>query len=86
MAVGFDNAIYGEEIGAYVQREEGSELSEADIVSACRSRLPFAKSPKVVIFGETFPVTSTGKYQRNRLKPLFAPWRETQFREEKRKP
>jgi long-chain acyl-CoA synthetase len=85
MAVGFDNAIYGEEIGAYVQREEGSAITEADILAACRVRLPFAKSPKVVIFGETFPVTSTGKYQRNRLKPLFAEWRESQFREEKRK-
>jgi len=37
-------------------------------------------APKVVVFGETFPVTSTGKYQRNQLKPLFAKWKDQQFR------
>jgi long-chain acyl-CoA synthetase len=81
MAVGFDNSFYGEEIGAYVQRAEGSEVSEEEILRFCRARLPFSKSPKVVLFGDSFPVTSTGKYQRNRLKGLFAAWKETQFRE-----
>ena len=64
MAVGFDNAFYGEEIGAYVQREDSATVTEEEILAACRTRLPYAKSPKVVIFGDTFPVTSTGKYQR----------------------
>lgn len=83
MAVGFENDYYGEEIGAYVQREEGSDLTEEAIIAACRKRLPFEKCPKVVVFGETFPVTSTGKYQRNKLKPLFSAWKSVQFREEK---
>src|SRR5262249_32352661 len=60
MAVGFENNFYGEEIGAYVQREPGSELTEEAILRACREQLPFAKCPKVVVFGEEFPVTSTG--------------------------
>lgn len=81
MAVGFENDFYGEEIGAYVQRAEGATLTEEELLRACRESLPFSKCPKVVLFGETFPVTSTGKYQRNRLKPLFARWKETQFRE-----
>ena len=85
MAVGFDNAIYGEEIGAYVERELGSQITEAEILAACRAKLPFAKTPKVVLFGDTFPVTSTGKYQRSKLKPLFAQWSEAQFREETRR-
>ena len=83
MAVGFDNAVYGEEIGAYVQREPGSAVNEADVIAACRAKLPFAKCPKVVLFGDSFPVTSTGKYQRNKLKPLFEQWRNTQFRDAK---
>jgi long-chain acyl-CoA synthetase len=83
MAVGFENSFYGEEVGAYVQREEGSTVTDEEILRACRAELPFAKSPKVVIFGDTFPVTSTGKYQRNKLKPLFAEWKELQFRERK---
>jgi long-chain acyl-CoA synthetase len=83
MAVGFENSFYGEEIGAYVQREEGTDVTPEEILAACRAELPYAKCPKVVVFGDTFPVTSTGKYQRNKLKPLFAEWREAQFREKK---
>ena len=83
MAVGFENNIYGEEVGAYVQLQDGATLDEAAILAACRARLSFAKSPKVVVFGDTFPVTSTGKYQRNKLRPLFAAWKDTQFREAK---
>lgn len=81
MAVGFENSFYGEEVGAYVQLEAGAALTEEAILRACREKLPFAKCPKVVVFGDSFPVTSTGKYQRNKLKPLFIQWKETQFRE-----
>ncbi len=83
MAVGFENNFYGEEVGAYVQREAGHSVTEDEILRACRAKLSFAKSPKVVVFGDTFPVTSTGKYQRNKLRPLFAAWKDTQFRETK---
>ena len=83
MAVGFENHFYGEEVGAYVQLEEGAALTEADIIAKCREKLPFAKTPKVVIFGDDFPVTSTGKYQRIKLRPLFAKWNNAEFRERK---
>ena len=81
MAVGFENIYYGDEIGAYVQLEDSALLTPDDILDACRKELPYAKSPKVVLFGTEFPVTSTGKYQRNKLKPLFAKWKNSQFRE-----
>lgn len=81
MAVGFENNFYGEEIGAYVMLDEGAALTEGDILAACRQKLPYSKCPKVVIFGDTFPVTSTGKYQRLQLKPLFADWKDAEFRE-----
>lgn len=83
MAVGFENDFYGEEVGAYVQREEGATITAEEIIAFCRAELPFSKCPKVVVFGDTFPVTSTGKYQRNKLKPLFAEWKSVQFREPK---
>jgi long-chain acyl-CoA synthetase len=81
LAVGFENDWYGEEVGAYVKLEPGVPLDEEAILAACRERLSFAKAPKVVVFGEEIPVTSTGKYQRGRLRPLFAAHRSTQFRE-----
>jgi len=81
LAVGFENDWYGEEVGAYVRRAPGAELSAEEILAACRARLPYSKSPKVVVFGDDVPVTSTGKYQRVRLRPLFAEHKGTQFRE-----
>ncbi len=81
LAIAFPNTWYGEEVGAWVVRQEGTTLDEAGILAHCRARLPFAKCPKVVVFGEDVPVTSTGKYQRLRLQDAFAAWRDTQFRE-----
>ena len=78
MAVGFENNFYGEEIGTYIQKEEGSSITEQEVITACSS-LPFAKRPKVVIFGDDFPVTATGKYQRNKLKYLFKDYKDSQF-------
>jgi long-chain acyl-CoA synthetase len=83
MAVGFDNKYYGEEVGAYVVKATGMDLSETEILRFCRAHLPFYQCPKVVVFGNDFPVTSTGKYKRNQLKPLFAKYAEQQFRETK---
>ncbi len=83
IAVGFENDFYGEEVGAYVQREEGSALTDEQLIAHCKEHLPFQKVPKVIVFGNDIPVTSTGKYQRNKCKPLFSEYRATQFRKEK---
>jgi acyl-CoA synthetase (AMP-forming)/AMP-acid ligase II len=81
IAVGFENDWYGEEVGAYVKVKDGAVLTESHVVEYCRKHLPFTKSPKVVVFGSDIPVTSTGKYQRNRCKELFARWKTVQFTE-----
>jgi long-chain acyl-CoA synthetase len=83
IAVGFDNDWYGEEVGALVLLKEGNSPSDelkASIISKCCEKLPFYKSPKVVIFSDTIPVTSTGKYQRNKVKNLFEQYKSSQFR------
>lgn len=82
LAVGFPNKYYGEEVGAYVVLEEGSDLGPDAILRLARHKLSFSKSPKVVVFGEEIPVTSTGKYQRLKLAPLFAAYEAAQFRDE----
>lgn len=83
MAVGFDNDWYGEEVGAYVCLRPGAHLSEEGILEHCRKELPVSKCPKVVVFGAEFPVTSTGKYQRNKLKHLFADFKTIQYPKQK---
>ncbi len=80
IAVGFENDWYGEEVGAYVQLKDGAEKDEQAILDYCQQHLPFSKAPKVVVFGEELPVTSTGKYQRLKVAHLFEEWKEVQFR------
>lgn len=80
LAVGFDNRYYGEEVGAYVQLQGDAALTEQQVINYCKEKLPASKCPKVVIFGNDIPVTSTGKYQRGKLKHLYAAHKDTQFK------
>lgn len=57
-----------------------SEELKSSIIKQCREKLPFYKCPKVILFSDTIPVTSTGKYQRNKVKHLFAGWKTVQFK------
>ena len=79
ICVGFENNMYGEEVGALVIRSS-SDATEHQILEYCQQHLPYSKAPKVVLFTDQLPVTSTGKYQRNKVKHLFAQWKDTQFR------
>jgi len=87
ISVGFENDWYGEEVGALVMLKDVSadetkkNIYAEEIIAHCRKQLPFFKSPKVVVFSDSIPVTSTGKYQRNKVKDLFKQWKEMQFRE-----
>ena len=84
IAVGFENDWYGEEVGALIMLNEGIEQTEDvknNIIKCCREKLPFYKTPKTVIFSDSIPVTSTGKYQRNKVKHLFSDYKTKQFRE-----
>ncbi|TKB69871.1 MAG: acyl--CoA ligase [Nitrospira sp.] len=84
MAVPFEHRLYGEEIAAYlVPKNATAPPKEADLLAYCRGRLPFAKRPKVFLFGEDIPYTSTGKPKRielaKRLAPELAAYREVRF-------
>jgi len=83
IAVGFDNDWYGEEVGALVLLRDGiiaDDKMKSYILKKCKEKLPAYKSPKVVIFSDTIPVTSTGKYQRNKVKHLFSEFKSGQFK------
>lgn len=80
LAVAFPNEYYGEEVGAYIVLEEGAEVAAEAILETCRAKMTFEKSPKAVVFGTEIPITSTGKYQRLKLRDAFAEYESTQFR------
>lgn len=80
LAIAFENKYHGEEVGAYVVSQEGAQLSADELIAYCRTRMPFDKSPKVVVFGTEIPVTTTGKYQRLKLQDRFTEWKDVQFK------
>jgi long-chain acyl-CoA synthetase len=82
LAVPFDNRLYGDEIAGYVVPD--GEVTEAELLAWCAQRLDFAHQPKVILFGDDVPYTATGKAKRlelkQRLAPVLAGYRDTQFR------
>ncbi|MBZ0204277.1 MAG: acyl--CoA ligase [Ignavibacteria bacterium] len=83
IAVGFDNDWYGEEVGALVQLNDDVEVTDemkTIIINKCKEKLPAYKTPKAIIFTDTIPVTSTGKYQRNKVKYFFEEFKTIQFK------
>jgi long-chain acyl-CoA synthetase len=87
MALPFENRYYGEEIAAYVVLREGAgRVKERELHEHCRRFLPFARCPKVFLFGQDVPYTSTGKPKRlelkSRLAAVLAVHRDQQFKEE----
>jgi long-chain acyl-CoA synthetase len=56
------------------------------LLQHCERTLPFAKRPKVILFGEEVPYTSTGKPKRLELKArlaaTLAAYRNVQFKEQ----
>jgi long-chain acyl-CoA synthetase len=83
LAFPFENRYYGEEVAAYVVPRKGCDVTEQELVSWCRERLDFARGPKVVLFGDDIPYTSTGKPKRielaRKLATSLARFRDVQF-------
>ncbi|HKO30280.1 MAG TPA: class I adenylate-forming enzyme family protein [Nitrospiraceae bacterium] len=87
MAIPFEHRYYGEEIAAYVVLRDGvPPPTETDLLAHCRRILPFSKCPKIILFGQEVPYTSTGKPKRlelkTRLADTLAGYRDRQFKEQ----
>jgi acyl-coenzyme A synthetase/AMP-(fatty) acid ligase len=65
--VGVPDEHLGEAIRAYVVREEGSSLEEAQVVRACREQLEAFAVPHEVRFVDDLPKTPSGKVRRKSL-------------------
>jgi acyl-CoA synthetase (AMP-forming)/AMP-acid ligase II len=63
---------YGERVEAAVRTNEGSTLSEAQLIDLCRERVGAFKSPDVVHFLDELPKGPSGKIQRLKLAQLLA--------------
>ncbi len=57
------------EVGvAFVRPEPGHALTEAEVIAHCRGRIASFKIPRHVLFVEDFPMTSSGKIQKVKLR------------------
>jgi fatty-acyl-CoA synthase len=57
------------EVGvAFVRREPGHTLTEEDVLAHCRGRIASFKVPRHVVFVDDFPMTSSGKIQKVKLR------------------
>ena len=66
--IGVPDERFGEEIMAWVQKREGSDLSEAELVDFCQGTIAHFKVPRYVRFTDEFPMTVTGKIQKFKLR------------------
>ncbi len=58
----------GEVVCAWVQRRPGSALTESELATFCRSRLPRSLQPQRWQFADAFPKTETGRPDRAALR------------------
>ena len=66
--VGVPDIKYGEEIMAWVQTEDGDELTADEVKEYCRGKIAHYKVPRYVAVTEEFPMTVTGKIQKFKLR------------------
>ncbi|WP_042704015.1 AMP-binding protein [Methanobrevibacter arboriphilus] len=67
---GIADEKYGEIVGAFVIKEEGSCLEEEDIRDYALEKIARYKVPKHVFFVDDFPLTASGKVQKFKLSEL----------------
>lgn len=68
--VGVPSKKYGEEVGAFVIRKSGIEMTAEDIQDYCRGKIAWHKIPRYIHFLDAYPLTASGKIQKYRLREL----------------
>ncbi|MDO8964919.1 MAG: AMP-binding protein, partial [Coriobacteriia bacterium] len=68
--VGVPDEKYGEVVGAFIVRADGSDIGEGDVQEYTRARLARYKCPKYVFFVDTYPMTASGKIQKYKLREM----------------
>ena len=65
--IGVPDQVLGEAIQAYVVLDEGAELTEQEIIRACRERLENFMVPRDIVLLDELPQTDTGKVRKKSL-------------------
>lgn len=70
--VGVPDALYGEEVAAFVVLKEGASATEGELINFCREQLAAFKCPKAVRFVADIPKGPTGKLLKRELVKRYA--------------
>lgn len=68
--VGVASPKYGEEVGAFIKKRQGTELNGEDVTDFCRGKISRYKIPKYIFFVDDYPMTASGKIQKYKLREL----------------
>jgi fatty-acyl-CoA synthase len=66
--VGIPDAVYGEEVMAWIILKEGQEATSDEIKEFCKGKISKHKIPRYIEFTEQYPMTASGKIQKFRLR------------------
>lgn len=70
--VGVADAVYGEEVEAFVVKSYGTEVTEDELLTFARGRLAKYKSPKRITFVADLPKNQVGKVLKRELREMAA--------------
>ena len=68
--VGVLSKKYGEEVGAFIKKKNGADLTEEDVMDFCRGKISRYKIPKYIFFVNDYPMTASGKIQKYKLREM----------------
>ncbi len=68
--VGVPSAKYGEEVCAFIQLKDGESSNEEEIKDFCKDGISRFKTPKYIIFTDSFPMTASGKIRKIELRDI----------------
>ena len=68
---GVPSKHYGEEIAAWIKKNMESEMTVDDIIRFCMDKISHQKIPKYIKFVDEFPMTSSGKVQKFRMRDQY---------------
>jgi long-chain acyl-CoA synthetase len=71
-AIGLAHPRWFEAVTGVVTLKPGMHASEEELLAHCRSQLSGFETPKAVCVVDQFPLTATGKIQKNQLRERFA--------------
>ncbi len=74
--IGVPHEKWGETIMALVVRNAGAEVTEAELIAFCKSKVAGYKAPTIVEFRDTLARTATGKLQKFKLREPYWAGRE----------